>query len=65
MMNLSIGQLDLASPRNEGYDAVQCFVATGYRPSLSHLEFYFSFHPPTLALNDFDCQIALTADLLQ
>ena len=31
MMNLSIGQLDLASPRNEGYDSVQCFLATGLR----------------------------------
>jgi len=28
MMNLSIGQLDLASPRNEGMDAPQCFMAS-------------------------------------
>ena len=31
MMNLSIGQLDLAKPRNEGDDKVYCFMATGYR----------------------------------
>jgi len=31
MMNMSIGQLDLAKPRNEGYNDVYCFMATGYR----------------------------------
>ncbi|CAL1145692.1 unnamed protein product [Cladocopium goreaui] len=31
MMNLSIGQLDLAKPRHEGDDKVYCFMATGYR----------------------------------
>ena len=37
MMNLSIGQLDLAKPRNEGYDNVYCFMATGYRRSSPRL----------------------------